>query len=87
MRGSAGLEARPGSHSTNFSPISDCGRTVHVASWRKGAKRPSAMRSTTTAFLALSTSIESITPTLAPAIFTSSPGTAEATLSKMARTL
>ena len=77
----------PGSHSMNFSPISDCGRTLHLASARKGAKRPSSIRSVTAAFLSAVTSIDSITPTLAPATFTSSPGTAEATLSNTARTL
>ena len=76
----------PGSHSTNFSPIRDCGRTVQRALARKGVNRASSMRRTTTAFLALVTSIDSITPILAPATFTSSPGTAEAALSKIART-
>ena len=77
----------PWLHSTNFSPISDCGRTVHSASWWNGVKRESSMLSTTSALLSSVTSSDSIAPTLAPAIFTSSPGTAAATLSKIARTL
>ncbi len=77
----------PGSHSTNFSPISDCGRTMHFALARKGTKRGVVdVAATTAAFLSSVTSIDSITPTLAPATFTSSPGTAAATLSKIART-
>ncbi len=76
----------PGLHSTNFSPISDCGLTAHLASARNGVNRASSIRSTTAAFLALVTSIDSMTPILAPATFTSSPGTADATLSKIART-
>ena len=83
---SSGESAVPGSHSTNFSPISDCGRTVHLALVRKGTKRGSSMRRVTAAFLSAVTSIFSITPTLAPATFTSSPSTAAATLSKIART-
>jgi hypothetical protein len=77
----------PGSHSTNFSPISDWGRIVQRASARNGVKRSSSMRRTTAALFSSVTSIESITPTLAPATFTSSPSTAAATLSKIARTL
>ena len=86
MRASAGLAAVPGLHSTNFSPISDCGRMVHFASAWNGVKRASSICRTTAAFLSLVTSIDLITPILAPATLTSSPGTAEATLSKIART-
>ena len=40
-----------GVHSTNFSPISDCGRIVHVASWRKSWNPGSVMSSVIAAFL------------------------------------
>ena len=83
---SAGSELEPGSHSTNFSPISDCGLIVQWASDFQGVKSSSSMRSVTAAFLPGATSSESTTPTGAPAIFTSSPGTSEAALSKIART-
>ena len=76
----------PGSHSTNFSPISDCGRIVHFAFSRNGAKPGSSISSTTTAFLSAVTSSDLIAPTFAPATLTSSPSTAPETLSKMART-
>ena len=86
MRSSGGDFDVPGLHSTNFSPISDCGRTVQLASLRNGANRMSSIFRTTAALLSGVTSIESISPTRAPATFTSSPGTAAATLSKIART-
>ena len=76
----------PGSHSTYFSPISDCGRIVQWAFEWNGVKPASLICSTTAALLLGVTSIASILPTFAPAIFTSSPGTALATSSKIART-
>ena len=83
---SSGESERPGSHSTNFSPISDCGLIVQRASARKGAKPGSSIWRTTIAFLSSVTSSSLIAPTRAPAIFTSSPSTAPETLSKIART-
>ena len=74
-------------HSTNFSPISDCGRIVHVASLRKSWKPGSVMSSVIAAFLSGVTSSAPILPTLTPAIFTSSPGMTDTALSKIARTL
>ena len=59
---------------------------VHLASARNGAKRASSIFRTTAAFLRSATSSDSITPTFAPATFTSSPGTRPVTLSKIART-
>ena len=56
MRGSGGGAGVPsgrgwvGVHSTNFSPISDCGRIVHSASRRKSLKPARSMRRTTAAF-------------------------------------
>ena len=76
----------PGSHSTNFSPISDCGRIVQPASLLQGVKSSLSMRSVTAAFSSSVTSSESTAPTTAPAIFTSSPGTSDDALSKIART-
>ena len=82
---SSGWSERPGSHSTNFSPMSDCGRIVHLASARKGAKPGSSISRTAIAFFSGVTSSSLIAPTRAPAIFTSSPSTAPETLSKVAR--
>ena len=76
-----------GVHSTNFSPISDCGRTWQRASVRKSWYAGSWMSSTTAALKSRVTSIESILPTLTPATFTSSPGITKPALSKIARTL
>ena len=88
-----------GSHSTNFSPSSDCGRIRQEASSRKSWKPGSSIRSTSTArpgcglpsacaaSVSLVTVTSSTTPTLAPAIRTSSPGTMKAPLSKIARTV
>ena len=63
-----------GVHSTNFSPISDCGRIVQLASLRKSWKPGSVMFRTTAALWSGVTSSDSIVPTLTPAILTSSPG-------------
>ena len=76
-----------GVHSTNFSPISDCGRTWQRASVRKSWYAGSWMSSTTTALKSRVMSIESILPTLTPATLTSSPGITKPALSKIARTL
>ncbi len=76
-----------GVHSTNFSPISDCGRIVHSASERKSSKPARVIVRTTAAFWSSVTSSESILPTLTPAILTSSPGTSEKAFWKIARTL
>ena len=83
---SAWAEVDPGSHSTNFSPISDCGRIVQPASLLQGVKSSLSMRSVTAAFSSSVTSSVSTAPTTAPAIFTSSPGTSDDALSKIART-
>ena len=76
-----------GVHSTNFSPISDCGRIVQLASCGSRSKPGWSMRRTTAAFWSGVTSSDSILPTLTPAILTSSPGITENALSKIARTL
>ena len=55
-----------GVHSTNFSPMSDCGRIVHSASRRKSSKPGRSMRSTTAALWSGVTSSDSILPTLTP---------------------
>ena len=86
MRGRTSARAEPVLHSTNFSPISDCGRIVQWASARNGANPRRSIFSTTTARLSLVTSRESTEPITAPAVFTSSPDTTFAALSKMART-
>ena len=84
--GSSCADVVPGVHSTNFSPIRDCGRMVQVASDFQGVKSSSSMRRTTAAFSSSVTSSVSTTPIAAPAIFTSSPCTSEEALSKIART-
>src|SRR3954453_9290936 len=84
--GSSGALNDPGVQSAKVSPISDCGRIVQWASLWKGEKPDLLMLRTTAAFLSGVTSSDSILPTFAPAIFTSSPGTAR-TKSKIARTL
>ena len=62
-----GWSELPGSHSTNFSPISDCGRIVQRGVLRGRARSPSSsIRRTTTAFLSSVTSSDSIAPTLRP---------------------
>jgi hypothetical protein len=50
-------------HSTNFSPMSDCGRIVHVASWRKSWKPASVMSRVIAAFSSFVMSSESMRPT------------------------
>ena len=87
-----------GSHSTNFSPISDCGRIKQLASSRKSWNAGSSIRSTTTALPGSGppsssadsslpvTETSETTPTLAPATRTSSPSTRKPALSKIART-
>ena len=76
-----------GEHSTNFSPISDCGRTWQLASRRKSWYAGSSMASTTAALKSGVTSSESTLPTFTPATLTSSPGITKPALSKIARTL
>ncbi len=83
-----------GLHSTNFSPSSDCGRMMQLASVRKSWKPGSVMLKTTTALPGSSsplaktgspglvTSTESIVPTVAPAIRISSSLTRKPALSK-----
>ena len=51
----------PGLHSTNFSPISDCGRMAQEASAFQGVKSSSSIRSVTAAFLSSVTSRSEIT--------------------------
>ncbi len=80
-RGSVGV------HSTNCSPISDCGRMMQVASERQSSKPGLVMSSTTAAFLSGVTLSDSILPTSTPATLTSSPGITAKALSKIARTL
>jgi hypothetical protein len=75
-----------GVHSTNFSPISDCGRIEHSASRRKSSKPGRSMRSTTAALWSGVRSSDSTLPTLTPAILTSSPGITENAFMKIART-
>ena len=82
---STGVLTVPGVQSANVSPISDCGRIVQCASAWKGEKPSFWMFSTTAALLSGVRSSDWILPTFAPAIFTSSPGTAR-TKSKIART-
>ena len=93
-----GARSCVGSHSTNFSPSSDCGRTRHDASSRKSWNAGSSIRSTRTALPGSGapsasagsssrvTSMSATTPTFAPATRTSSPGTRNPALSKIART-
>ena len=83
----AGAPTEPGVHSTNFSPISDCGRIVQLASEWNGEKPGLVTSSTTTALFAGVTSSDLTCPTFAPAIFTSSPVTTLAASSKTARTV
>ena len=99
--GGAGLPGARGSvgvHSTNFSPISDCGRIRQEASVRKSWKAGSSIRITTIALpgsgdpssvtgssaVAMSTAVTE--PTFAPATRTSSPVTRKLALSNTART-
>jgi hypothetical protein len=87
--GGAGVPAARGwvgVHSTNFSPISDCGRMRQLASRRKSAKPGLSMIITTAALLSGVTSSFSIWPTLTPATLTSSPLMTEKAVSKTART-
>ena len=86
IRFSGAAELEPGSHSTNFSPISDWGRIVQFASALNGVKSSSSIRSVTAAFSSSVTSRPSTTPTGTPATLTSSPWTRLAALSKVART-
>jgi hypothetical protein len=83
-----------------FSPISDCGRMMQLASARKSLKPESVMSMTTTALpgtawgppsrLTISslpeTSTDLTVPTVAPATRTSSSFTTKEPLSKMPRT-
>ncbi len=85
-RSSGSAEAEPGSHSTNFSPMSDCGRIVHSASAFQGVNSSSSIRRTRAAFSSSVTSSCDTTPTGTPATFTSSPSTMLEALSKIART-
>jgi hypothetical protein len=73
-------------HSTNFSPMSDCGRIVHSASRRKSWKPGSVISSTTAAVWRSVTSSAAIRPTVTPAIFTSSPSDTVNALRNSART-
>ena len=93
-----GARGSVGVHSTNFSPISDCGRIRHEASARKSWNAGSSMRMMTMALpgaglpssraasSASAMSTESTEPILAPATRTSSPSTRKAALSNTART-
>ena len=74
-------------HSTNFSPMSDCGRIVQPASRWNGVKPALSIWNVTAALFCGVTSSAVTLPTLAPATFTSSPVTMLAALSKIARTL
>ena len=76
----------PGSHSTNFSPISPWAPIEQEASAFQGTKSVLSMRRVTAAFSSSVTSRSLICPTGTPAIFTSSPGTIVEALSKIART-
>ena len=90
----SGARGWVGSHSTYFSPSSDCGRIRQEASVRKSWKPESLMLSTATALPGSSSPLrrtgspgsETVTsstvPTVAPAIRTSSPLTRKPALSK-----
>ena len=94
--GVPGARGWVGWQSMYFSPISDCGRIVQLASVRKGVKPWLSIFMTTTALpgtacgpfsrLAVSVSLETSTdwtvPTVAPAIRTSSPETTKEPFSK-----
>ena len=63
----------PGLQSTNFSPISDCGRISQEAPSWNGVKPGLSIFSVSAARLSGVTSRLLTSPTTAPAIFTSSP--------------
>ncbi len=82
-----GAPAVPGSHSTNFSPISPCEPIVQLASSFHGVKSVSSMRSVTAAFLSSRhVQVARSRRPATPATFTSSPATSVDALSKIART-
>ncbi len=73
-------------HSTNLSPMSDCGRIAHSASLLKSLKPSSVISSVTAARLSRVTSSDSTVPTFTPATFTSTLSTRNEAFMKIART-
>jgi hypothetical protein len=74
-----------GMQSTNFSPISACGRIVQLASARKSLKPGLSMLRMTAAFACGVGVTEPTVPTFTPSIFTFSPEMMFAASSKIAR--